>query len=78
LDGPDRAGAPEAARLAEDRLGNQLARVVAHCEQLAEDPTLPEEARERARSAMRAAFEAAESLRALLRVAGKADPAGKP
>src|SRR5438132_14398340 len=62
------------AGAAEGRLGNQLARVVAHCERLAEDLTLPEDARERARRAMLAAFEAAETLRALIRAARDAEP----
>src|SRR5204862_12717 len=41
-----------AARTMEHRLNNQLARTMAHCELLAEDPRLPEDARERARRAM--------------------------
>jgi hypothetical protein len=50
-----------------DRLGEYLARVVAHCEQLAEDPTLPEEVRERARRALVAAIQATEAWRAMKR-----------
>jgi hypothetical protein len=79
LDSSDRAAPGERGRLAaedaEGRLGNQLARVAAYCELLAGDPDLPPEARERARRAMLAAFEAAETLRVMLRERRAADPA---
>jgi hypothetical protein len=67
LDSHDRAAPRDRDPLAaaEERLADQLARVVGHCDLLAEDPTLPEEARERARRAKAAASEAAETLRAL-------------
>src|SRR5262245_48163556 len=56
-----------ATEAAEDRLTNQLARITTRCELLAEDPTLPEEAREQARRASAAAYEAAETLREFIR-----------
>jgi hypothetical protein len=65
---------PLIAEDAEGRLRNQLARVAGHCELLAEDPALPPEAREWARRALAAAFEAAETLRALLRELRESDP----
>src|SRR5437899_7449952 len=59
----------DATEDAEARLHNQLARVVGHCDLLADDPSLSEDARERARRAVAAAFEASETLRAFVRAA---------
>jgi hypothetical protein len=73
----DSRGPAEIVRIVENRLGNQLARVVAHCELIADDPALPDEVRERARRAMVAAFEAAETLRALLQADHGTDPMGR-
>jgi hypothetical protein len=64
---PFREGIELAAATIEHHLGNQLARVVARCELIADDQSVSEEARELAAGALRAAMEASESFQRLRR-----------
>jgi hypothetical protein len=55
-------GAILAADLIEHQLNNQLARLICHCELVADDPRLPEDLKERVTRALTAAYGASETL----------------